>query len=123
MNLLEHKLTGIVGGEGKRGAIQVAKVMAAQIAACNCYTDVKMVFVYDGANSEDAGQWEFRNGFLMYGLKIKKSVILHQVSWKPEKFSMRLPRYSVREWKMLLESMMIQEFQNPILSCSCQILH
>lgn len=59
LNLLEHKLTGIVGGEGKRGAIQVAKVMAAQIAACNCYTDVKMVFVYDGANSEDAGQWEF----------------------------------------------------------------
>lgn len=59
LNLLEHKLTGIVGGDGKKGAIQVAKVIAAQIAACNCYTDVKMVFVYDGANSEDSGQWEF----------------------------------------------------------------
>lgn len=59
LNILEHKLTGIVGGKGKKGAIQVAKVMAGQIAACNCYTDVKMVFVYDGANSEDAGQWDF----------------------------------------------------------------
>ena len=59
LNLLEHKLTGVVGGEGKKGALQVAKLLAAQIAACNCYTDVKMVFVYDGANSEDAGQWDF----------------------------------------------------------------
>lgn len=59
LNLLEHKLTGIVGGQGKKGAIQVAQVIAAQIAACNCYTDVKMVFVYDKDNSDDEGQWEF----------------------------------------------------------------
>lgn len=59
LNLLEHRLVGIVGGQGKKGAIQVAKVIAAQIAACNCYTDVKMIFVYDGDNSEDSGQWDF----------------------------------------------------------------
>ena len=59
LDLLEHKLTGIVGGQGKKGAIQVAKVIAAQIAASNCYTDVKMIFVYDEDNSEDGGQWEF----------------------------------------------------------------
>lgn len=59
LNLLEHKLVGIVGGEGKTGAVQAAKILAAQIAAGNCYTDVKMIFVYDGDNSEDCGQWEF----------------------------------------------------------------
>ena len=63
LNLLEHKLVGIVGGQGKKGAIQVAKVMAAQIAASNCYTDVKMIFIYDNDNSEDSGQWEFAKWF------------------------------------------------------------
>ena len=59
LNLLEHKLVGIVGGAGKRGAIQIAKIIAAQIASCNCYTDVKMLFIYDKNNSDDSGQWEF----------------------------------------------------------------
>ena len=59
LNLKEHKLVGIVGGQGKKGAVQAAKIIAAQLAACNCYTDVKMIFVYDKDNSEDAGQWEF----------------------------------------------------------------
>lgn len=59
LNLLEHRLVGLVGGEGKRGAFHAAKIIAAQIAACNCYTDVKMVFVYDEDNSEDYGQWDF----------------------------------------------------------------
>lgn len=59
LNLMEHKLVGVVGGQGKKGAIQVAKIIAAQIAACNCYTDVKMIFIYDKDNSEDAGQWDF----------------------------------------------------------------
>lgn len=59
LNLLEHKLIGVVGGNGKKGAIQVAKIIAAQIAACNCYTDVKMLFIYDKNNSDDDGQWEF----------------------------------------------------------------
>lgn len=59
LNLKEHKLVGIVGGQGKKGAVQAAKIIAAQLASCNCYTDVKMIFVYDKDNSEDAGQWEF----------------------------------------------------------------
>lgn len=59
LDLLEHKLVGIVGGGRKKGALQAAKIIAAQIAACNCYTDVKMIFVYDEDNSDDAGQWEF----------------------------------------------------------------
>lgn len=63
LNLLEHKLVGIVGGQGKKGAIQVAKIIATQIAACNCYTDVKMLFIYDKDNSDDDGQWEFARWF------------------------------------------------------------
>ncbi len=59
LDLLEHKLVGVAGGSGKKGAIHVAKLLAAQLAACNCYTDVKMVFVYDESNSEDYGEWDF----------------------------------------------------------------
>ena len=59
LDLLEHNLVGVVGGKGKKGAVQIAKLMAAQLAASNCYTDVKMIFVYDENNSEDFGEWEF----------------------------------------------------------------
>lgn len=59
LNLMEHRLVGLVGGKGKAGAIQIAKVLAAQLAACNCYTDVKLIFVYDESNSEDSGEWDF----------------------------------------------------------------
>ncbi|MBQ6787676.1 MAG: type VII secretion protein EssC [Lachnospiraceae bacterium] len=47
VDLLEHRLIGVVGGEGKRGAIDVMHNLVAQIAVSNCYTDVKMAFVYD----------------------------------------------------------------------------
>lgn len=59
LDLREHKLVGVVGGREKKGAIQVAKILAAQLAACNCYTEVKLVFIYDEDNSENYGQWEF----------------------------------------------------------------
>ncbi|MDO4634031.1 MAG: type VII secretion protein EssC [Eubacteriales bacterium] len=63
LNLLEHKIVGIVGGKGKKGAMQVAQVIASQIAASNSYTEVKMIFVYDKENSENYGQWEFARWF------------------------------------------------------------
>ncbi len=59
LDLMEHRLVGVIGDAEKKNAIQVAKVLAAQIAACNCYTDVKLIFVYDENNSMDAGEWEF----------------------------------------------------------------
>ncbi|MCD8103778.1 MAG: type VII secretion protein EssC [Lachnospiraceae bacterium] len=59
LDLLEHRLVGIVGGKGKAGAVQAAKLLAIQLAACNCYTDVKLAFIYDETNSDDRGQWEF----------------------------------------------------------------
>ncbi|MBQ9991576.1 MAG: type VII secretion protein EssC [Lachnospiraceae bacterium] len=57
IDLMEHKLVGIIGGEEKRGCCQIMQVLAAQIAANNCYTDVKLAFVFDEDDSGD--NWEF----------------------------------------------------------------
>lgn len=50
-------LIGIVGGAGKEGAYAVAQNIAAQIAAQNCYTDVRMVFFYDQNQAPE--RWSF----------------------------------------------------------------
>lgn len=59
IDLLKHHLIGIIGDDKKRNAIKMARNIAVQIASNNCYTDVKMVFVYDGANRELAQEWSF----------------------------------------------------------------
>ncbi len=61
-DLLEHRLIGIVGGGQKRGAIDVMHNLVAQIAVSNCYTDVKLAFVYDQAD-DGAGDWEYLKWF------------------------------------------------------------
>lgn len=61
-DLLEHRLIGIVGGEGKRGAIDVMHALVAQIAVSNCYTDVKMAFVYDEPD-DGAENWDYLKWF------------------------------------------------------------
>ena len=59
LDVRHHPLIGIVGGEGKTGAAEVARILAVQIAATHCYTDVKMAFLYNGASSDDDSIWEF----------------------------------------------------------------
>lgn len=59
LNLLEQRLVGLVGGKEKAGAFWVSKLLMIQLAACNCYTDVKIVLIYDETNSDDRNQWEF----------------------------------------------------------------
>lgn len=59
VDLLEKHLVGIVGGSGKEGAIHVAKLLTAQIASNNCYSDVKLAYIYDNETSEDFGNWEY----------------------------------------------------------------
>lgn len=59
LDLAKNNLVGVIGGANKAGAIQVARVVSAQIAASNCYTDVKLGFVYDGERSNEADQWKF----------------------------------------------------------------
>lgn len=47
LNLAENKLFGIIGGEKKKGAYSVIYDLVSQIAANNCYTDVKLAFIFD----------------------------------------------------------------------------
>ena len=56
-DLKRHPLTGFVGGEEKFGAFALMRVVALQLAATHCYTDVKMVFIYDSRTEEE--EWEF----------------------------------------------------------------
>lgn len=59
LDLAAHPLIGIVGGPQKAGAIEIAKLLTAQFAANNCYTDVKLGFLYDGETSNEEREWEF----------------------------------------------------------------
>ncbi len=63
IEMMQNRLIGIVGGEGKKGAIHVARLLSAQIAANNCYTDIKLAYIYDESSSLDKGQWEFARWF------------------------------------------------------------
>ncbi len=57
VNLSRHHLIGLIGGVGKRGALDIMHILSAQIAANNSYTDVKLVYIYDGKNK--AEEWAF----------------------------------------------------------------
>lgn len=57
VDLLERKLIGIVGGAGKKGAYDIVRILSSQIAACDCYTDVKLVYIYD--RDKDDENWEY----------------------------------------------------------------
>lgn len=58
IDLLEKQLVGVVGGPNKKGAMQVVMNMIAQIAANNCYTDVKIAFVGNGKEKVlEAAKW------------------------------------------------------------------
>ncbi|MBR3598877.1 MAG: type VII secretion protein EssC [Lachnospiraceae bacterium] len=59
VDLMKHKMLGLVGGQDYMGAVSVVKLLAAQIAANNSYTDVKMVFVYNSNSYYNIDQWEF----------------------------------------------------------------
>ncbi|MCI9464355.1 MAG: type VII secretion protein EssC [Lachnospiraceae bacterium] len=72
VDMLRHRLIGIVGGTKKKGAVDVMHSMAAQIAASNCYTDVKMAFIYDEGN-DDASDWEYMKWFPHVWSEDKKS--------------------------------------------------
>ncbi len=57
LDLFANRLFGVVGGEGKSGCYSFVRTLVAQIAACNCYTDVKIVLLYDRVH--DDGAWEY----------------------------------------------------------------
>lgn len=61
VDLLEDRLLGVVGGSGKKGASIIVHDLVAQIAANNCYTDVKLLIVYDENEAGLKGTWGFAN--------------------------------------------------------------
>ena len=50
VDFVQNTLVGIVGGQNKIGALKIARNLLIQIAANNCYTDVKLGVVYNSAN-------------------------------------------------------------------------
>lgn len=63
IDLRKKHLIGLVGGKGKKGSIALMHILAAQIAANNCYTDVKMAFVYDRVKEGNGAWWECMKWF------------------------------------------------------------
>ncbi|MDO5415639.1 MAG: type VII secretion protein EssC [Lachnospiraceae bacterium] len=59
LDLMKEHIVGIVGGPDKTGAYQVVYDLVAQIAAQNCYTDVKMAFVFQEDQGESISRWKF----------------------------------------------------------------
>ena len=57
IDLMKHRLIGIVGGNDKSGAYPIAYNLAAQIVVQNCYTDVKLIFIGSGDDAEE--KWNF----------------------------------------------------------------
>lgn len=47
IDMQKYSMIGLVGGAGMEGARQAVLDMVSQIAVNNCYTDVKLVFLYD----------------------------------------------------------------------------
>ena len=72
IDLTEHRMVGIVGGSKKSGALDIMHILVAQIAASNCYTDVKMAFIYD-EGKDDAADWEYMKWFPHVWAEDKKS--------------------------------------------------
>ncbi|MDE7261691.1 MAG: cell division protein FtsK, partial [Oscillospiraceae bacterium] len=57
VDLMERRLWGILGNWKSRCA--VARLLITQIAANNCYTDVKLAFLLDGRNRRNQEMWGF----------------------------------------------------------------
>ena len=63
VDMAQKRLIGLVGGPERAGSIRLMHVLAAQIAACNCYTDVKMAFLYDRKTTQSPEDWECMKWF------------------------------------------------------------
>lgn len=59
VDLLQNRLVGVAGGENRKDAIAIVRAMIAQIAASNCYTEVKIGVIYDNNSDIDRNVWDF----------------------------------------------------------------
>lgn len=74
IDMQKNRLYGIVGGANKMGAVDVVYNIAAQIAANNCYTDVKMVLAYNGKTLMTRKNGTFSGGSHISILRIKAQI-------------------------------------------------
>ncbi|MCB6415386.1 type VII secretion protein EssC [Faecalimonas umbilicata] len=63
VSLMDKRLIGLVGGNGKKGAVSLMHSLVAGIAAGHCYTDVKLVFIYREEDPERREDWECMRWF------------------------------------------------------------
>lgn len=63
IDLCQMPLAGLVGGKNREGAVKLMQNLAVQIAANNCYTEVKMVFLYRKEGSKRDEEWECMKWF------------------------------------------------------------
>ena len=59
IDLMKNQLIGVIGGNDKKKAIQIAQILSGQIAANNCYTDVKLGYIYAQNSLEEKEGFEF----------------------------------------------------------------
>ena len=59
VDMQKERLIGLVGGPDLSGAYKILYNLVAQIAVQNCYTDVKLVFIYKEDQGNDTQRWEY----------------------------------------------------------------
>lgn len=59
IDLREERIVGLVGGPDRAGARDILYTLTAQITAQNCYTDVKLAFVFREDQGDDERNWAF----------------------------------------------------------------
>ena len=59
VDLLDNKLIGIIGGDRQKGALDIARILSTQLAANNCYTDVKIGCIYNKNDEKQVSTWNF----------------------------------------------------------------
>lgn len=59
MDFRKERIVGLVGGQAKKGAYELARIIITQLAATACYTDVKIVVAYQEQSYAERKQWSF----------------------------------------------------------------
>lgn len=63
VDLMQHRLIGLVGGPHKFGGLDMMHTLTAQIAAFHTYTDVKLVYLFDESDRNYLNAWECMRWF------------------------------------------------------------
>ncbi len=59
VDLYQNRIVGVIGGKDYAGCYDVVGDLVTQIAASNCYTDVKLAFVFDAEKEGDGDKFNY----------------------------------------------------------------